>query len=315
MQRFTLIVLVLIVSVKLYSQVGIGTTDPHEHAALHIKDPKRGLLIPVANNRNDLPTGSVRAGLLFYVRSEQAFVFLDSTGGVAKWQSANPFDTDINNNEITLDPNYNIVKGNFSGNMSGNFTGNVSGNLDAGGTNTFSGNGTVPVGGIIMWSGTTVPTGWALCDGTTKNGVVTPDLRGRFIVGYDNRSSGYPAHSSSGYHIMKGTGGLKQVKLKDAEVPLRSHTHHITDSTNKDGAHRHVSRHTMEINDKGDGRHVARIGHDKIQGDDTWFVTKEDGVHKHGIDIETAPPTGTFSVTAHENRPPYYVLAFIIRIQ
>jgi hypothetical protein len=39
----------------------------------------------------------------------------------------------------------------------------------------------VPPGGIIMWSGTlaTVPTGWALCDGT--NG--TPDLRDKFVWG------------------------------------------------------------------------------------------------------------------------------------
>ncbi len=40
--------------------------------------------------------------------------------------------------------------------------------------------GTVPRGGIIMWSGSAsaVPTSWALCDGT--NG--TPDLRDRFIL-------------------------------------------------------------------------------------------------------------------------------------
>jgi microcystin-dependent protein len=44
---------------------------------------------------------------------------------------------------------------------------------------TFAGNGTIPIGGIIMWSGTTPPTGWRICDGT--NG--TPDLRGRSIQG------------------------------------------------------------------------------------------------------------------------------------
>lgn len=41
--------------------------------------------------------------------------------------------------------------------------------------------GFVPVGGIILWSGSaaSVPTGWAICDGT--NG--TPDLTGRFVIG------------------------------------------------------------------------------------------------------------------------------------
>ncbi|MBI4325506.1 MAG: tail fiber protein [Chloroflexi bacterium] len=45
--------------------------------------------------------------------------------------------------------------------------------------NTISGYGTIPLGGIIMWSGSSVPDGWALCNG--QNG--TPDLRNRFIVG------------------------------------------------------------------------------------------------------------------------------------
>ena len=41
----------------------------------------------------------------------------------------------------------------------------------------------IPLGGIIMWSGTVPPTGWAVCDGSISNGVQTPDLRGRFVVG------------------------------------------------------------------------------------------------------------------------------------
>lgn len=41
----------------------------------------------------------------------------------------------------------------------------------------------IPLGGIIMWSGITPPDGWAICDGDVVNGVQTPDLRGRFVVG------------------------------------------------------------------------------------------------------------------------------------
>jgi hypothetical protein len=41
--------------------------------------------------------------------------------------------------------------------------------------------GVIPVGGIILWSGSvaSIPAGWQLCNGT--NG--TPDLRDRFVVG------------------------------------------------------------------------------------------------------------------------------------
>jgi hypothetical protein len=64
--------------------------------------------------------------------------------------------------------------------------------------------GTVPIGGIILWSGSTgsVPTGWALCDGT--NG--TPNLQDRFVVG-----------AGSGYAV-DATGG-------SADAVVVSHTH------------------------------------------------------------------------------------------
>jgi len=59
---------------------------------------------------------------------------------------------------------------------------NVTGTMTAG---TVAGYGTIPIGGIIMWSGATtaVPAGWALCNGQTSNSKVTPNLTDRFIVG------------------------------------------------------------------------------------------------------------------------------------
>ncbi len=40
----------------------------------------------------------------------------------------------------------------------------------------------LPRGIIIAWNNQNIPDGWALCDGTN----CTPDLRGRFIYGYDS---------------------------------------------------------------------------------------------------------------------------------
>ena len=56
---------------------------------------------------------------------------------------------------------------------------------------TLVGNGVVPVGGIIMWSGsiaslTSSAPNFKLCDG--NNG--TPDLRNRFIIGANADDSG-----------------------------------------------------------------------------------------------------------------------------
>jgi hypothetical protein len=55
------------------------------------------------------------------------------------------------------------------------------------------GNGTIPVGGIIMWSGSiaSIPTGWAICNGSNS----TPDLRNRFVVG---AGSGYAVDATGG---------------------------------------------------------------------------------------------------------------------
>jgi len=44
----------------------------------------------------------------------------------------------------------------------------------------------LPNGVILLWYGgeCSIPQGWAVCDGRTVNGRMTPDLRGRFVLGF-----------------------------------------------------------------------------------------------------------------------------------
>ena len=44
-----------------------------------------------------------------------------------------------------------------------------------------------PIGGIIIWNNaqTDKPAGYTICDGRTVNDITTPDLRGKFVIGYD----------------------------------------------------------------------------------------------------------------------------------
>jgi len=91
----------------------------------------------------------------------------------------------------------------------------------------------VPAGTIVMWFGslTNVPGGWAACDGGTYTRsdnlgtIVTPDLRGRFVVGAG--SNGISSYS------VNDTGGQDSVALTVAEIPSHnhdiSHSHSISD--------------------------------------------------------------------------------------
>jgi hypothetical protein len=86
----------------------------------------------------------------------------------------------------------------------------ATGNVQVAAGSSFIGAGTIPVGGIIMWSGSiaSIPTGWALCNGSSG----TPDLRDRFIVGAGNNYS------------VAGVGGT-------ADSQLPAHTHNVTNGS------------------------------------------------------------------------------------
>lgn len=96
----------------------------------------------------------------------------------------------------------------------------LAGGLKAG---ALSGIGAVPVGTIILWFGDagSVPSGWALCDGTDGR----PDMRGRFPVGAGNR------------YRPGDTGGAASVTLSVDEMPSHSHSYELRDDNNRDLAH------------------------------------------------------------------------------
>ncbi|MEI8087099.1 MAG: hypothetical protein WCG93_12895 [Paludibacter sp.] len=143
----------------------------------------------------------------------------------------------------------------------------------------------MPKGFIGMWSGTTeaIPTGFALCDGATVEGVVTPDLRGRFIVGLDPRINQSIATNvadlTENYGVVRSTGGKPRVKLTSDESGLPAHKH------------------------RADGG-MTYSGYAGLK----YGANQE---AQAGGDIDGGAKDAS---TAHENRPPYYVLAFIIKV-
>ena len=89
------------------------------------------------------------------------------------------------------------------------------GKLDSTVSNAF-----VPVGGIVMWSGTIAEaealTNWKICDG--QNG--TPDLRDKFVLGVGSSAAASTATKGD-------TNNNNSITLSEGQMP--SHNHDITD--------------------------------------------------------------------------------------
>jgi hypothetical protein len=87
----------------------------------------------------------------------------------------------------------------------------------------------IPTGAIILWSGSigSIPTGWALCDGT--NG--TPDLRNRFVIGAGSTYAVGASGGSATKNISGTTGGPSATGGSGgsgASGVTQTHTHDFT---------------------------------------------------------------------------------------
>ena len=307
----------LFFSFSLMAQVGINTPTPDSNSVLDLKSKTKGLLIPrmTTLQREGMSSVKFSQGMMVYdITLDILFVGYGNGALSTKWYAMNPWKTEYrkgNNaskaNMTTMTVNPSSLVGN-----SGVHYGNVgigvlvpTKKLDVNGwvkSTGFIGYGTTPIGGIIMWSGSTAPTGWALCDGRTVNGYKTPNLKGRFVVGYDN---GVADYNNPGNLSTKGTsssdlGGSEDVTLTNNQMPRHNHG----GSTVSAGVHSHFTMLGVEGDDSGHGSSSSEytLGPFKFP-----VLTLPAGAHAHTIN----PDGGT---SAHENRPPYYTLAYIMRV-
>jgi microcystin-dependent protein len=180
---------------------------------------------------------------------------------------------------------------NFGSDLTTTGSVNVSGTINA--------KGTFPIGGIMIWSGSTgsIPNGYSLCNGS--NG--TPNLTDRFIVA-----------SGGGYNI-GNTGGSNTVTLTNSQMPEHSHIISITKDTSLDGEHFHYEGQHAETG-KGVGSYITASG-DRNRGGDPGTVryyTSKDGGHNHTVNV-SGNTSNIGNANAHDNRPAYYALAYIQR--
>lgn len=176
----------------------------------------------------------------------------------------------------------------------------------------------VPVGGIIMWSGSldAVPAGWALCNGSGG----TPNLTDRFILGaHPGRPVGETggsfthavATAAAGVHSHGGaTAGHA---ITEAQMPF--HAHGVNDPGHAHGWPFGNWRQFNGVNNDAtfSPGPTASLTNDPVATALTGISIAGAGgnqAHAHGI---PADGSHAHNVTV-PNVPPYFALAFIMKL-
>jgi microcystin-dependent protein len=198
----------------------------------------------------------------------------------------------------------------------------------------------LPTGIITMWSGSiaSIPAGWFLCNGS--NG--TPDLRDRFIVG---AGTSYAVSATGGTNDVT----LNDTQMPShghgfsatTSAVSNNHTHSFdvfSGAMSANNTHSHTisdpgHNHPLIVSGGGSGAGVVLGGGGTISFD-PYVQNANTGItgtssvdinHVHQVSGATGGQSaghthtlsGTTTLTggtlAHENRPPYYALAYIMK--
>ena len=151
-------------------------------------------------------------------------------------------------------------------------------------TSSDSGVGTIPVGGIIMWYGTiaTIPDNWALCNGSNS----TPDLRDKFVIG---------AHSDDGGSAKTTVTGSPTPSGGSKNAVLIAHEHKAPTYNGAGGPYE-------------PGYQNPTTGYD--------YGAQAPPSEKTAVDANGTTTTGGSATQTgtNANLPPYFALAYIMRI-
>ncbi len=193
-----------------------------------------------------------------------------------------------------------------------------------------SSSSSVPIGTVVMFGGIIgdLSSSWHICDGNAG----TPNLIDKFVMGTN----------------MQGSIGLEG-GTEEATMPSHTHTanHDHYASSVSDGDHYHGAshNHSAYANTAGNHRHNLKTKTTSVAGNNiktstllaggSWevgvidssgehshditvntktFNTSSSGVHTHAITVDTKIFNTGSAIGSGDNRPPYYVLAYIMKI-
>ena len=194
-------------------------------------------------------------------------------------------------------------------------------------------------GMILLWSGAAnaIPSGFVLCDGNNS----TPNLSGRFVVGYS---------ASDGDYDVNDTGGSASVTLSTSQIPAHSHTtdnhthsfdagnhtHSFSGSGSSDHSH-DLSSGSIRARTSGSGHSSTSLGRINNAGSNASHVSFANNIvnltgnsGNATVSLSVSGNTGNGAVSgntgnsnpstnntggggSHENRPPFYALCYIMK--
>lgn len=189
----------------------------------------------------------------------------------------------------------------------------------------------IPSGCIIPYGGTTIPSGWLLCDGSSISTDTYPDLFNAIKYTYGGSGSSFNLPNLTGRmplgvsesHVLGTTGGDETVTLTTDQMP--SHNHPISCNLSNAGVHEHnMASNDVSGNNRGyvstsafrDGAYgYGSTGTDSYgYNGNTYYVStnfmETAGEHTHTL---TATIDNIGSGQPHNNMPPFLTLNFIIK--
>lgn len=318
--------------ITFYGQVAIGTSNKvNSNVILDLTNGEnRGLLL---NNTNLSPKKPL--GNIFYNNSKDMIgVVVDTNVSANGINYLSPWKHTDANSDVTFTSGIGkvIIK-----NSNAALPGRIILEVEEGSVNVKNGkikedgHDLVPAGCVMMWAGTTLPSGWLLCDGSLKNKTDYPDL---FTI----LNSTYGPQTSDKFHLPnfinnfpKGdsinlagdTGGQKDFAITKENLPPISHSHsighdHADSSTSEAGNHSH----NFSIRERGGVSNKRYTVFYAESNGNQSFTTGSNGKHIHTVDTpkftgnsgSSPTPTSTaYKSKKIDNVPPFLSIPYIIK--